>query len=108
MLKCGDALSCPVDAESANEAAVAGYVAEMTAQLESMASAAGLDLLSYFLAMARAEGEASARAARARAAEAPGANEPTAAGGRSSHNQTSRRRSFRTARPQMAPPRSRR
>ena len=36
-------------------AAVAGYIADMTAQFESMAAAAGLDLLAYFLAMARAE-----------------------------------------------------
>jgi hypothetical protein len=36
-------------------AAVAGYIADMTMQLESMARASGLDLLAYFLAMARAE-----------------------------------------------------
>ena len=36
-------------------AAVAGYIADMTKQLESMARAAGLDLLAYFLAMSRAE-----------------------------------------------------
>jgi hypothetical protein len=47
--------------------AVASYVADMTAQLESMATAAGLDLLAYFLAMARAESEA-ASCGRARAA----------------------------------------
>jgi hypothetical protein len=41
--------------------AVAGYIADMTAQLESMATAAGLDLLAYFLAMARAESEAAAQ-----------------------------------------------
>ena len=41
---------------------VARYIADMSGQLESMASAAHLDLLAYFLAMARAEGEASARA----------------------------------------------
>jgi len=39
-------------------AAVAGYVGEMTTQLESMARSAGLDLLAYFLAMARAEANA--------------------------------------------------
>jgi hypothetical protein len=39
-------------------AAVAGYIADMTTQLESMARAAGLDLLAYFLAMARAEANA--------------------------------------------------
>ncbi len=41
--------------------AVARYIADMTAQLESMATAAGLDLLAYFLAMARAESEAASR-----------------------------------------------
>ena len=41
--------------------ATAGYIADMTAQLESMAAATGLELLAYFLAMARAEGEAAAR-----------------------------------------------
>ena len=40
--------------------AVAGYIADMTAQLETMATAAHLDLLAYFLAMARAEGETAA------------------------------------------------
>jgi hypothetical protein len=40
--------------------AVAGYIADMTAQLETMATAAHLDLLAYFLAMARAEGESAA------------------------------------------------
>jgi hypothetical protein len=41
--------------------AVARYIADMTAQLETMATAAGLDLLAYFLAMARAESEAASR-----------------------------------------------
>ena len=36
---------------------VARYVADMTAQLEAMATAARLDLLSYFLGMAKAESE---------------------------------------------------
>ena len=44
-------------------AVVAGYVADMTAQLESMARAAGLDMLAYFLAMARAEANTPRRAA---------------------------------------------
>ena len=44
----------------ADEAAVARYIADMAAQLESMAASARLDLLAYFLAMARAESEASA------------------------------------------------
>jgi hypothetical protein len=39
-------------------AAVAGYIADMTTQLESMARASGLDLLAYFLGMARAEANA--------------------------------------------------
>jgi hypothetical protein len=41
---------------------VARYIADMTGQLESMAIAANLDLLAYFLAMARAESESAARA----------------------------------------------
>jgi hypothetical protein len=40
---------------------VARYIAEMTAQLASMARAAKLDLLAYFLSMANAESEANAR-----------------------------------------------
>jgi hypothetical protein len=36
---------------------VAGYVSDMTAQLEAMALAAGLDLLGYFLGMARSEAD---------------------------------------------------
>jgi hypothetical protein len=36
---------------------VARYIADMTAQLEAMAIAAHLDLLAYFLGMARAESE---------------------------------------------------
>ena len=35
---------------------VARYVTDMTAQLEAMAVAARLDLLAYFLGMAKAEG----------------------------------------------------
>ena len=41
--------------------AVAGYIADMTAQLESMATATRLHLLAYFLAMAHAESEAVTR-----------------------------------------------
>jgi hypothetical protein len=40
---------------------VARFIADMTGQMEKMAGAAGLDLLSYFLAMARAESEAVSR-----------------------------------------------
>jgi hypothetical protein len=40
---------------------VARYIAEMTAQLASMARAAKLDLLAYFLSMAHAESEGNAR-----------------------------------------------
>jgi hypothetical protein len=36
---------------------VARYVTDMTAQLEAMAVAARLDLLAYFLGMAKAEGD---------------------------------------------------
>ena len=36
---------------------MARYVADMTAQLEAMALAADLDLLGYFLGMARAEAD---------------------------------------------------
>jgi len=51
---------CRTDGEP-RALAVAGYIADMTAQLESMATVAGLDLLAYFLAMARAESEAASR-----------------------------------------------
>jgi hypothetical protein len=43
--------------------AVARYIADLSAQLESMATASRLDLIAYFLAMARAESEACARGA---------------------------------------------
>ncbi len=44
--------------EAAREAFdIARYVADITAQLEAMAAAADLDLLTYFLGMARAEAE---------------------------------------------------
>lgn len=36
---------------------IARYVADMTAQLEAMSAAVDLDLLAYFLAMAKAEAE---------------------------------------------------
>ena len=36
---------------------VSSYVSDMTAQLEAMALAAGLDLLAYFLGMARSEAD---------------------------------------------------
>ncbi len=49
--------------------AVALYIADMTAQLESMATAAGLDLLAYFLAMARAESEAASHVGSGAASE---------------------------------------
>jgi hypothetical protein len=49
------------DCRPGDTAAVARYVADMTAQLESMARAAGLDMLAYFLAMARAEANAPRR-----------------------------------------------
>ncbi len=40
---------------------VASYVSDMTAQLEAMALAAKLDLLAYFLGMARSEADLFAR-----------------------------------------------
>jgi hypothetical protein len=36
---------------------VASYISDMTAQLEAMSLAAGLDLLGYFLGMARSEAD---------------------------------------------------
>jgi hypothetical protein len=45
----------------AQEVAVARYIADMTAELEAMAKAAHLDLVAYFLAMARAESETATR-----------------------------------------------
>ena len=53
----------PTASRAAEARVVARYIADMAAQLESMATAARLDLLAYFLAMARAESETSARAA---------------------------------------------
>ena len=41
--------------------AVARYLADMTAQLESMARAADLELLAYLLAMARSEADSISR-----------------------------------------------
>ena len=41
--------------------AVARYLADMTAQLESMARSADLELLAYLLAMARSEADAISR-----------------------------------------------
>ena len=46
----------PIPGEASREALdIARYVEEMTAQLEAMAAAADLDLLAYFLGMAKAE-----------------------------------------------------
>ncbi len=59
-----DAPSASLDqtaGRAAQEAAVAHYIADMTGQLESMAGASRLDLLAYFLAMARSEAEEQAR-----------------------------------------------
>ena len=49
------------DEPSDPSADVARYIADMTAQLASMAGAAKLDLLAYFLNMANAESESIAR-----------------------------------------------
>jgi hypothetical protein len=43
--------------DEAHTQAVARYLADMTGQLESMARASKLELLSYLLSMARAEAE---------------------------------------------------
>jgi|SRR5271166_6226345 len=64
---------------------VARYVADMTTQLEAMAIAARLDLLAYFLGMAKAESEVIVRtSAPERAADAgdkpPDDNFPQASG----------------------------
>jgi hypothetical protein len=48
----------PARGETTNEARdIARYVADMAAQLEAMSEAAELELLAYFLSMARAEAE---------------------------------------------------
>ena len=51
--------------------AIARYLADMTAQLESMARAAELDLLAYLLAMARSEADSVSRKTRAASEHAP-------------------------------------
>lgn len=48
---------------------VVSFVADMTAQLEAIATAAGLDLLAYFLSMATAEADVFGRS-RAQADDA--------------------------------------
>lgn len=53
----------PARGDPADSAAeVARYIADMTAQMASMARAAKLDLLAYFLSMANAESEAASHA----------------------------------------------
>jgi hypothetical protein len=52
--KANDSSHRPVTHEALD---VARYITDMTAQLEAMAIAARLDLLAYFLGMARAESE---------------------------------------------------
>ena len=51
---------------------VARYVSDMTAQLEAMAAAARLDLLAYFLGMAKAESEMFVRTSAPAKAEVEG------------------------------------
>ena len=48
------------DLSTRAERSVAAYIADLAAQLETMALAAGLDLAAYFLAMARNECETQA------------------------------------------------
>ncbi len=52
----------PVANETENPAETAQYIAQLTAELATMAAAARLDTLAYLLAMARVEAEISARA----------------------------------------------
>ena len=40
-----------------SEAEIAGYIAQLTAEMATMAGAARLDLLAYFLSLARMEAE---------------------------------------------------
>ena len=62
-----DSAARPSRADPLRDArAVAEYLADMTSQMESMAKAAGLDLLSYLLAMARVEADAVSRAPETR------------------------------------------
>ena len=48
---------------SRSSAEIAGYIAQMTAEMGQMAGAARLDVLAYLLSMARAEARRSARRA---------------------------------------------
>ncbi len=47
-----------------SEAEIAGYVGQLTAEMGNMAQAAHLDLLSYFLSLARMEAETAAARAK--------------------------------------------
>lgn len=49
------------DKQNADAAETARYIADLTAQMETMAGAAKLDFLAYLLGMVRAESEAVAR-----------------------------------------------
>jgi hypothetical protein len=51
----------PFSRQNEGAEAIARYLADMTAQLETMARAANLELLAYLLAMARAEADSLAR-----------------------------------------------
>ena len=51
---------------------VASYISDMTAQLEAMSLAAGLDLLAYFLGMARSEADLFVRTNESPEAETAG------------------------------------
>ena len=52
----GQAVAGTGDQRLALQLVVAGYVEAMSAELQAMAKAAGLDSLAYFLGMARLEG----------------------------------------------------
>ena len=53
--------SSPTEEDKAIAAETSRYIADMTAQMETMASAAKLDFLAYLLGLVRAESEAVAR-----------------------------------------------
>ena len=58
------AAPCNLKAESPNAGAraeIAGYIAQLSAEMSRMAEKAGLDTLAYFLSMARLEAEMNRR-----------------------------------------------
>ena len=66
---------------------IASYVSDMTAQLEAMALASGLDLLAYFLGMARSEADLFVRTNAGPEGETPGGASKEDGGGLSDEDQ---------------------